>query len=193
MRAGHAEDRSTPISAAHAALDDGSQVDVQRSVFARARSWLREFVAGWRRPYLHEKLPPLPPRRSDGTRVGGVDPAERGEFLLQEIMRAPPEYVDAALIIARATQMLRSRGDDVYIEGRVAFVLSRMHADADGTTSMTRLRDLLYDVPFGKTLWPALLRLEEQGVVELLTTADTAPLSGLLDASAARVRLLVKA
>jgi hypothetical protein len=125
--------------------------------------------------------------------VGAVDPAERGEYLLQEIMRAPPEYVDAALIIARATQILRSRGDDVYVEGRVVFVLSRMHADADGTLSVTRLRDLLFDVPFGKTLWPALLRLEEQGVVELLTTADAAPLSGLLDASAARVKLLVRA
>jgi hypothetical protein len=91
---------------------------------------------------------------------------ERYESMLLDIMRAPPEYADAAILIGKAAQALRARGDDVFAEGLVVFALSRMVPDPGGTIAFQRLRMRLGDLPTRKSLIATLLRLEEQGVVE---------------------------
>ncbi len=115
----------------------------------------------------------------------------RADTLLLDVMRSPPEYVDAAILIARATRALHKRGNDVFAEGFVIFALSRIPPDADGTIQIKRLREHAQDIPVARAILPVLLRLEEQGVVSLEASCDGAASSGVLDMDRMRVRLLV--
>ncbi|MBK9266635.1 MAG: hypothetical protein IPM54_43470 [Polyangiaceae bacterium] len=162
---------------------------------ARLREMGRDIWRAFQRPRLTDRLPPIPTRNAnESTRLsaGVLSPEEWGERMLLEIMRAPPEYVRAALLIAKATQMLHARGDDVFAEGVVAFALSRMCPDANGTISVRRLRERLHEMPFARRLTVVLLRLEEQGVIELEMLGDDAPLYGVSYWEGARIRLLVQ-
>lgn len=116
---------------------------------------------------------------------------KRAERLLLDIMLVPPEYVAAAILIARATQALRKRGNDVFAEGFVAFALSRMPPDPDGTISVKQLREWARDVPSAKSVVPVLMRLEEQGVVSIEAPAGDTAASGIIDMGRMRIRLLV--
>jgi hypothetical protein len=162
-------------------------VDATPSLFTRACAWLesigRAIFVAMQRSTLSEHLPSLP--------VLPGSPEERAERVLLEIMRAPPEYIEAAILIARATRAVRKRGDDVFAEGFVAFALSRMATDDDGTVPIKRLREQLREMPVARSLVPVLLRLEEQGVVALETPHEDASTSGVIDLDRARVRLLV--
>ncbi len=156
----------------------------------RVIAWLasigRAIAMASHRPRLSDHLPPVPACTSTTKEVN-----ERAEQLLLDIMRAPPEYVAAAMLIARATQALRKRGNDVFAEGFVAFTLSRMPPDPDGTISIKRLREWARDVPSSKSIVPVLLRLEQQGVVSVeAPTGDTA-ISGMIDMDRMRIRLLM--
>lgn len=163
-------------------------VEPKPSVFARISVWIGSMVetiaTALQRPTLSDYLPPVP-RSSD---VAATN--ERAETMLLEIMRSPPDYVDAAILIAQATRALRKRGDDVFAEGFVAFALSRIPADDDGTISMKRLRERVHEMPVAQPLMPVLLRLEEQGVVAMeMPQGDVSP-SGMMRMDRARVRLL---
>jgi len=141
--------------------------------------WVTELRERFRRPRLSDRLPPLPPPRSArATRVsmGAIAHDERGEVLFLEIMRASPSYQRAAIVVANYALALRKFGDDEdYVDGLVHLALSRMRADADGFVSFARLRDVLCELSVAGTLIPALLRLEEAGIVTLTMSADAAP------------------
>jgi hypothetical protein len=160
------------------------------SFHERMIAWLasigRAIAMAIQRPRLSDHLPPVPACTSATKEVN-----ERAERLLLELMRAPPEYVAAALLIAHATQALRKRGNDVFAEGFVAFALSRMPPDPDGTISIKRLREWARDVPSAKSVVPVLLRLEQQGVVSVEAPAVDAATSGMIDMDRMRIRVLV--
>lgn len=120
-------------------------------------------------PTLTDHLPPVPLGMYLVRPDNSNDPhhyVERYESMLLDIMRAPPEYADAAILIGKAAQALRGRGDEVFAEGFVVFALSRMVPDPGGTIAFQRLRKRLGELPTRKSLIATLLRLEEQGVVE---------------------------
>ena len=129
------------------------------------------FLNAFRDPPLSTVLPPIPPHRSPReTRVsaGTMLGDERWEFVLIELLRAPPQYQRAAREVIKYAVGLRQLGDEAYIDGLVHLVLSRQREDADGTISIGRLRDILCDVSFSGTLMPALRRLDEEGTIDLL-------------------------
>lgn len=168
------------------------------SIFERVGSWLGSIgpmiAMAMRPPRLTDYLPPIPARctvelTSDS--VVDTDSNKRAERMLLEMMSFPPEYLDAAILIVRATRALRKRGNDVFAEGVVVFALSRMSLDADGTISIKRLREYVHDIPAIKSVVPVLLRLEEQGVVALEAPLEQVPISGMIDMDRMRVRLLV--
>lgn len=166
---------------------------------ARLGDWLcsvgRSFLNAFVRPRLSDHLPPLPPRHGSETTqlsAGVMSDEERGERLLLDVMRAPEQYVAAAILIAKATQALHRGGDPLFATGVVAFALSRMHPDANGTVSIRRLRERLRDMPFARNLTDALLRLEEEGVVALESRDDDAPRCGISDWDDICIRLLVE-
>jgi hypothetical protein len=180
------------------ALPRDTIVDPPRSFFVRASAWLasigRAVAMARRRPRLADHLPPVPAQCTgeithDSVSIG--DANTRPERMLLDIMRAPPDYLDAAILIARATRALHKRGNDVFAEGFVAFALSRMLPDADGTIPIKRLREHVRDIPSAKGIVPVLLRLEEQGVVSLEAPHDQATSSGMVDVDRVRVRLVV--
>jgi hypothetical protein len=156
----------------------------------RVIAWLASIGRGiampMQRPRLSDHLPPVPASSS-----AMPEGNERAERLLLDIMRAPPEYVAAAMLIARATQALRKRGNDVFAEGFVAFALSRMPPDPDGTISVKRLREWARDVPSAKSIMPVLLRLEQQGIIAVEAPAGDTTTSAMIDMDRMRVRLLV--
>lgn len=160
------------------------------SFYERVIAWLasigRSMAMALQRPRLSDHLPPVPVCISS---TNGTN--ERAERLLLDIMRAPPEYVAAAVLIARATQTLRKRGNDVFAEGFVAFAISRMPPDSDGTISIKRLREWTRNVPSAKGIVPVLLRLEQQGVIAVEAPVDDTATSGIIDMDRMRIRLLV--
>ncbi len=91
------------------ALPRDTIFDAPPSILVRACAWLcsisrRILMVAQRQPRLSDHLPPVP--------VGCASNAvERAESMLLEIMRAPPEYVDAAILIARATVALEVSGE----------------------------------------------------------------------------------
>jgi hypothetical protein len=114
--------------------------------------------------------------------------------MLLDIMRAPPEYIDAAILVAQAAKTLRARGDTVYAEGLVVFTLSRMVPDNDGAIPFQRLRTRLGELPTRKSVIATLLRLEEQGVVKFDGDAqsDVADPSRFMRLDDVRIRLMVE-
>jgi hypothetical protein len=149
-------------------------------------------IARW--PTLSDCLPSVSPR-SIGEVIGlsaGIPTAEeRAEAMLLEIMRAPPDYVDAAILLARATIALRKRGDDIFAEGFVVFVLSRMSTDDAGTVTVERLRAQIGQMPVARSLMAVLLRLEDQSVIALDFAFEASPPSRTINVDQARVRLLL--
>ncbi len=162
----------------------------------RLREW---FVMAFRRPpmpALTNHLPPVPLGMYAGRAGDSLPPHnvfERHEAMLLEIMRAPREYADAAILVGRAAHALRARGDDIYAEGIVVFALSRMVPGPDGTISFSRLRTRLGDLPSQKSLIATLLRLEEQGVVVFDGDKDDAAnASRFMRLDDVRIRLCVR-
>jgi len=167
----------------------GDTIIASPSFHERVIAWFtsigRAIVIALHQPRLSDHLPPLPACTSTIEKTN-----ERAERLLLDIMRAPPEYVAAAVLIARATQALRKRGNDVFAEGFVAFALSRMPPDPDGTISIKRLREWARDVPSAKSVVPVLLRLEQQGVIAVEAPSGDTTTSGMIDMDRMRIRLL---
>ena len=157
------------------------------------------FVAVFDRPTmptLTNRLPRVPGRiypDNESNQISSRAIEERAEAMLLDIMRAPPEYTNAAILIGHAAKTLRARGDDVFAEGLVVFALSRMVADPDGAIPFPRLRARLGDLPTRKSLIATLLRLEEQGVVvfEGHNQADAASASRFMRLDDVRIHLVV--
>lgn len=140
--------------------------------WALVDNFFRHVAELWREPTLSDRLPPIPqPGQSDS-----------GELLLINILRAPPAYQRATLLVARYGVELRRLGDNAYAEGLVHFVLSRMRADNDGRIPLVRLRDILSGVPVSGVLVPALRRLEGHEILTLVSTSSDAPSSLGFDA-----------
>ncbi|MRG96393.1 hypothetical protein [Polyangium spumosum] len=93
-------------------------------------------------------------------------------MLLLEILRAALAYQHAAVYVANYAVALRKQGREAHAEGVVHYALSRMRPDADGFVSFARLRDILCDISTSGTLVPALLRLENAGVVSIERTQE---------------------
>ncbi len=165
-------------------------VSASPSFHERVIAWIasigRAIAMALHRPRLSDHLPPVPACTS-----ATKEAIARAERMLLDIMRSPPEYVDAALLIARATRALHKRGNDVFAEGFVVFALSRMPPDADGTIPIKRLREHVHDISAARGILPVLLRLEDQGVVLLEGSCDQGASSCMHDMDRMRVRLLV--
>ncbi len=170
------------------ALARDTIVDPPRSWVVRASAWVasigRMIASILRPPRLSDYLPPVSAFATLATNL-------HAERMLLEVMRAPPEYVDAAILVAHAARALRKRGNDVFVEGFVVFALSRMPSDADGSVQVKHLRECVRDIPEAKGIVPVLLRLEEQGVVSLDAPHERTAGSRLIDMDRVRVRLLV--
>jgi hypothetical protein len=67
-----------------------------------------------------------------------------------------------------------------------------MRPDKDGTIPLTRLRDILCDMPFSRVLLPALMRLESAEIVSLVEAGDTeGPTSSSFGTRFSRVELKI--
>ena len=177
---------------------DSAPAEQRQSAFARLRRWFRRFGANvvevLNRPRLTDHLPALP--SSVELETTQVSPRRllrmgRYEQLLIDILLAPTEYVSAAVLVGRTAESLRRQSDDVYAEGVVHFALSRMQPDSDGTVPLSRLRNVLDDLPVPAGLFAVLLRLEAHGVIEIVTPCEGNPTAGMISTNSMRVRLLV--
>ena len=165
------------------------------SMIARGCAWIeamgQRIARALRPPRLTDMMPPPCIGESSHDSALNGDPNVLGERMLLDIMRAPPDYVDAAALIVPATHALHRRGDDVLAEGFVVFALSRMVPDSDGTITIKRLREHVGNVPSARGVVPVLLRLEEQGVISMDVPADDMAKSRVIDMDRVRIRLLV--
>ena len=165
------------------------------SMIARGCAWIetmgQRIARALRPPRLTDMMPPRCIGESSHDSALNGDVNVLGERMLLDIMRAPPDYVDAAALIVRATHALHKRGDDVLAEGFVVFALSRMVPDSDGTITIKRLREHVGNVPSARGIVPVLLRLEEQGVISMDVPADDMAKSRVIDMDRVRITLLV--
>jgi hypothetical protein len=170
-----------------------------RTFVAMRRLW-DWFVSAFHRPTiptLTNHLPRVPGRIYPDVTSSPISSRaveERVEAMLLDIMRAPPKYAEAVMVVARASIALRARGDNVYSEGLVVFTLSRMVSDHDGTIPFQRLRARLGELPTRSSIIATLLRLEEQGVVKFDSDAqnDAASASRFMRLDDVRIRLMVE-
>ena len=165
------------------------------SMIARGCAWIeamgQRIARALRSPRLTDMMPPPCIGESSHDSALNGDPNVLGERMLLDIMRAPPDYVDAAALIVRATHALHKRGDDVLAEGFVVFALSRMVPDSAGTITIKRLREHVGSVPAAKGVVPVLLRLQDQGVVDMDVPANDTAKSRVMNMDHVRITLLI--
>ena len=165
------------------------------SMIARGCAWIeamgQRIARALRPPRLTDVMPPRCIGESSHDSALNGDVNVLGERMLLDIMRAPPDYVDAAALIVPATHALHKRGDDVLAEGFVVFALSRMVPDSDGTITIKRLREHVGNVPSARGVVPVLLRLQDQGVVAMDVPANDTAKSRVMNLDHVRIRLLV--
>ena len=145
-------------------------------------------------PRVSERLPPVPPPRSrevTGISFGNIADNEHGEFLLLEVVLAAPLYQRAAIEVAREALAARSEGEAAYTNFVTHLALSRLRPDKDGWVSVARLREKLPHLPYERMILPALIRLEEQGVVTLVQTRTGDPTAEILREGITHVELRV--
>ncbi|MRG98574.1 hypothetical protein [Polyangium spumosum] len=167
--------------------------------------WVR-FKAGWASFWdamgdaffgtsrVSERLPPVPPPRSqEVTRLslGNLADQGHGEFLLLEVVLADPLYQRAAIEVAREALAARREGEAAYTAFVVHLALSRLRPDRDGRISTARLREKLPHLPYEGAIRPALVRLEEQGVVTLVQARTGDPMAEILREGITHVELRV--
>ena len=199
---------STPVAAAdHARRSLGEPRMHIESTQPRRSRWER-FKAGAARfadamasaffgtTHISSSLPPLPPIRSGSvTRlsVGVVPEQEQGEYVFLALLQAPPAYQRAAIEVAYRALRTRRDGADAYMDFLVQFVLSRMAPDGEGRISTERLRDRLCRLSYAREIAPALVRLEQDGVVSLVMNhRDGDPMRELLREDITDVELRVR-
>ncbi|MRG92986.1 hypothetical protein [Polyangium spumosum] len=122
-------------------------------------------------PCLSKCLPPVPPLRSAFvTQVshGVIPDQEYAEYMLLSLVRAPRVYQRAAVEVAHHALVARRDGDTAYMDFVVHFALSRMAPDREGRVTTERLRDRLCHMSYAREIAPALIRLEQRGLVALL-------------------------
>lgn len=143
----------------------------------RIARWLDRFVASFQEvflgayPPLSEELPKRPafrPRQGTLISADAVAEHEHGERMLLALLRAPPQYQRAAIAVARRARVMRDDGPDGYLDFVVHFVVSRIPPDKNGQIAVERLRDMLPHKVYSRDIWPALVRLEERGLVLLI-------------------------
>ncbi|MDI1450784.1 hypothetical protein [Polyangium sp. 6x1] len=145
-------------------------------------------------PRVSERLPPVPPPRSrevTGVSFGNIADHDHGEFLLLEVVLASPLYQRAAIEVAREALAARREGEAAYANFVTHLALSRLRPDKDGRVSVARLREKLPHLPYERTILPALVRLEEQGVVTLVQTRTADPMAEILREGVTHVELRV--
>ncbi|MDI1447233.1 hypothetical protein [Polyangium sp. 6x1] len=143
---------------------------------------------------VSERLPPVPPPRSSevtGVSFGNVADHEHGEFLLFEVVLAAPLYQRAAIEVAREALAARREGEAAYTNFVIHLALSRLRPDKDGRVSVARLREKLPHLPYERVILPALIRLEEQGVVTLVQKRTGDPMAEILREGVTHVELRV--
>lgn len=143
----------------------------------RIARWLDRFVASFHEvflgayPPLSEELPKRPafrPRQGTLISAHAVAEHEQGERMLLALLRAPPPYQKAAIAVARRARVMRDDGPDGYLDFVVHFVVSRIPPDKNGQIAVERLCDMLPYKVYSRDIWPALVRLEERGLVSLI-------------------------
>ncbi|MDC0747509.1 hypothetical protein [Polyangium mundeleinium] len=143
---------------------------------------------------VSERLPPVPPPRSrevTGVSFGNIADHEHGEFLLLEVVLAAPLYQRAAIEVAREALAARREGEAAYTNFVTHLALSRLRPDKDGRVSVARLREKLPHLPYERMILPALVRLEEQGVVMLVQARTGDPMAEILREGVTHVELRV--
>jgi hypothetical protein len=112
--------------------------------------------------------------------------------MLLAVLLSSPQYQHAAIEVARRAISIQEDGGEHYRDFLVQFALSRLRPDAQGRIAITRLRDLLPSLAFGRDLAPALIRLEEQGIVLLiLDTRGGDPMTEILRSNITHIELRV--
>ncbi|TKD03150.1 hypothetical protein [Polyangium fumosum] len=143
---------------------------------------------------VSERLPPVPPLRSrevTGVSFGNVADHEHGEFLLVEVVLAAPLYQRAAIEVAREALAARREGEVAYTNFVIHLAISRLRPDKDGRVSVVRLREKVPHLPYERVILPALVRLEEQGVVTLVQVRTGDPMAEILREGVTHVELRV--
>ena len=126
-----------------------------------------------------------------GVSFGNIADHDHGEFLLLEVVLAAPLYQRAAIEVAREALAARREGEAAYTSFVVHFALSRLRPDKDGRIATARLREKLPHLPYEGTIRPALVRLEEQGVVTLVQARTGDPMAEMLREGLTHVELRV--
>ncbi|MDI1450788.1 hypothetical protein [Polyangium sp. 6x1] len=145
-------------------------------------------------PRVSERLPPVPPPRSrevTGVSFGNIADHDHGEFVLLEVVLASPVYQRAAIEVAREALAARREGEAAYANFVTHLALSQLRSDKDGRVSVARLREKLPHLPYERTILPALIRLEEQGVVTLVQTRTADPMAEILREGVTHVEVQV--
>jgi hypothetical protein len=198
---------STPVAAADptrpslpAARAQMGMVRPRRSLWERFKAGAGRFADAMGSAFfgtarLSPQLPPLPPIRSNSaTRlsVGVVPEQEQGEHMLLFLLLAPPVYQRAAIDVAYRALQMRREGAEAHADFLVQFVLSRMVPDGQGRISTERLRDRLCRLSYAREIAPALVRLEQEGIVALVMShRDDDPMREMLREDITGVELRV--
>lgn len=176
-------------------------VDPRPSLWQRLKAGAADFAESVGRdffgvePPITPHLPPVPPlRRREMTLVspGLTLEDEQGEKMLLALVHASPRYQRAALRVARRALSIEREGRKAHADFLVHFALSRLRPEPQDRIAITRLREVLPSLAFAGDLAPALIRLEEQGVVLLiLDTRDGDPMTELLRSKITHIELRV--
>jgi len=145
-----------------------------RRVCSQIIGGLWSFIDSFRDPRLDDYLPPVPdrPARED-TLVceGGIPQAERGERLLLEIVRVPPEYLRGVAALVEYAEHWHERGPIAVEDGLVHLALSRIRPDHHGEIPISWLERKLEGVP-SYVVTRALRRLAQDGAIEVLPARE---------------------
>ncbi|UQA57031.1 hypothetical protein [Polyangium aurulentum] len=167
-------------------IDGETTLVMQRPAAKGPSSWARRswgaFVRGFwafvdwshREPRLGDHLPPIPERPARVTTLvceGGIAERERGERLLLEVLRAPPEYLHALADVAHWAMQLQGRGLAALDGAIVYLAVARTRPDKNGEIPIRWIEQKLETLPSYR-LTQALGRLEAEGAIELLPARE---------------------
>jgi hypothetical protein len=159
---------------------DGERTLIMRRPAAKVPSWPRRawraLVRGVygladsaRDPRLEDHLPPIPEPPARVTTLvceGGVAESERGERLLIEVLRAPPEYLHALADVVAWARGLQGCSEADRDEALVRLAVARIRPDQHGEIPIVWIERKLNFMPSYR-LTRALGRLAAQEWLEL--------------------------
>ncbi|UQA61837.1 hypothetical protein [Polyangium aurulentum] len=128
----------------------------------------------FRDPRLSDYLPPIPERVArEDTLVsqGGIAHAERGERLLLDVVRAPPEYLRGVAAAVEYAERWHEQGPLALENGIVHLAISRISPDRHGEIPICWIERKLEGVP-SFIVGRALRHLARDGAIVLLPARE---------------------